>query len=118
MIINSNNIDQNKLMSNTININSNNNYIHYNNFNNEKRFKVNDYSNNNLNNNNNFINYTPLLGDRQINHLMNNNMNINQQNRFNNSGNNEKIGRQSKNIYNNRPLNNSIKIKKNNNNIF
>ena len=105
-LINPNNMNQNKMMSNTMNNfnnnnymnnNNNNNFIHYNNFNNEKRFKVNDYSNVNLNNNNNFINYTPLIEDRQINHIMNDNFNINS---------NEKIGRQNKNIYNNRPLNN------------
>ena len=95
-----NNINQNKMMSNTMN------NFNYNNFNNEKRFKVIDYSNNNLNNNNNFINYTPLIEDRHINNLINHKLSENQQGRMNNNIPNEKIQRQNKNMYNNRPLNN------------
>ena len=108
-MINNNNMNQNKMMSNTMNnFNNNNNYAHFNNFNNEKKFRINDYSNNNLNNNNNFINYTPLIEDRHINNLINPKLNENQQHRMSNNNNiiNEKIPRQNKNMYNNRPLNN------------
>ena len=111
---------QNKIINNVLN-----------NFNNEKRFRAIDYTNNNLNNNNNFINYSPLINNRKLNdnrleQQQNKQLisNINQINRFNNGkqknnnipGNNfNNLGRQ--NLYSsnnhsssllniNRPLNN------------